>query len=352
MYKAIRFYKSLIFSCLVFAVSWTSSAQTFCLELAEVSNDGTNLVVGIYIQGSVAFDLGSSNFQFSYNANALTNPIRGTNYLGPPTYQVPTVTTPATGEASFNLELGVEDFGTTMLATPDWSLVGEVSFTITDPGNIGSLAWSYNRGSTQTVVFLDNEATQIFATDVNCLLGLLIALPIDLLTFDGKKVKESVELYWTAASEVNNKGYEIEKSRNGKNWENIGFIEGAGTTQLKQSYNFTDVRPYPGDNYYRLRQIDFNGQVNVPGKIVQVHFAESNRISLFPNPSSDKIFLTHSNQFPIHRIQLFDQQGRMVKEQQGSISSIDVGALVPGTYLLKMESGQKTFFEKVLVLRE
>ena len=85
-------------------------------------------------------------------------------------------------------------------------------------------------------------------------------IPVELLSFNGFVVDNIVKLEWYTATEINNKGFEIERSLNEKtNWQKIGFVEGNGTTTDKKSYSFVDKSISIGTYFYRLKQIDFDG---------------------------------------------------------------------------------------------
>ena len=86
----------------------------------------------------------------------------------------------------------------------------------------------------------------------------LNVLPVDLTFFDGRLLDNSIILNWKTETEENNKGFEIEKSKNGKEWEKIAFIEGNGTTIINQNYSYIDYLIYNDLNYYRLKQIDYS----------------------------------------------------------------------------------------------
>jgi len=156
----------------------TSFAQTFCLQMTEVSNDGTNLVLDITMSGDAAFALGSSNLQFSGTPGAYGPATFVSSPFGMATgYFTPTVTQPLPDENSFNLELAFPGTGIVIPADPATTLIGQITLPILDPALAANgLTWSYNGMTTETVAFLDDEATQIFATDPTCLEGYVPAV--------------------------------------------------------------------------------------------------------------------------------------------------------------------------------
>lgn len=101
-----------------------------------------------------------------------------------------------------------------------------------------------------------------FAGD-NCTWGFTgtgIILPIELKSFTGYHNGHDVELEWITSSEYNNDYFTIQRTPDGKVFEDIAIVDGAGTTQEQQFYSFVDRSPYKGTSYYRLKQTDFDGK--------------------------------------------------------------------------------------------
>lgn len=90
------------------------------------------------------------------------------------------------------------------------------------------------------------------------------ALPIELVYFQGYKTSCGVNyLMWETATEMNNDRFEIERSIDGINFEKIATIKGAGNSTSNKKYNFVDTEPKQELNYYRLRQVDYDGKSEV-----------------------------------------------------------------------------------------
>jgi hypothetical protein len=85
------------------------------------------------------------------------------------------------------------------------------------------------------------------------------ALPITLISFNGKEDKGKVRLNWQTASEINNDYFIIDKSANGIYWSELRRVSGAGNSTSTLTYEEYDIAPNPGVNYYRLTQVDFDG---------------------------------------------------------------------------------------------
>ena len=144
------------------------------------------------------------------------------------------------------------------------------------------------------------------STATNCVTSILpmttilaascTVLPIELLNFSGKQAKSDVKLTWTTASERDNKGFELERSSDGKTFAAIGFVKGQGTTTQQHTYDFTDSPPqyFGGIVYYRLRQINFDGTASL-SKTLSFTLGKATDWQVFPNPTKTDVAI-QSNQ--------------------------------------------------------
>jgi hypothetical protein len=110
-------------------------------------------------------------------------------------------------------------------------------------------------------------------------------LPVELNSFGATVNGSSVVLNWQTASEINNRGFEIERKSLNTNWENIGFVEGTGNSTSAMSYSYTDEN-LTGTSYkYRLKQIDFDGTFNYSNEVeVDLNVKDFNLYQNYPNP--------------------------------------------------------------------
>jgi streptogramin lyase len=170
-------------------------------------------------------------------------------------------------------------------------------------------------------------------------------LPVELLSFSGKNREGSNFLTWETASEVNNKGFEVERRQaTGDSWDNIGFK----TANNKAStYQFTDNSPLT-TSYYRLRQIDNDGTETYSKIVSVVQTGKGKGLAVYPNPVSSLLTIeviarneaTEGASFQI--LNLLGQQVLTGKTAQ----RIDVSALPQGTYILKVGAEQAKFIKK------
>jgi hypothetical protein len=114
--------------------------------------------------------------------------------------------------------------------------------------------------------------------------GSNIPLPVELIKFEVEKIGEQSLLKWETVSEINNEGFYIQRSSNGIDFENINWTKGAGNSSTLQTYEFIDITPFVGLNYYRIAQEDFDGTINY-SNIKNILFKPKFNVVLSPNPS-------------------------------------------------------------------
>lgn len=112
------------------------------------------------------------------------------------------------------------------------------------------------------------------------------ALPVTLINFKAIIQSTRVHLHWSTAVEKNNRGYDVERSADGRHWSALGFVPGSGNTTTRRDYSFTDENPYAGINYYRLKQMDTDGKFEYSPMVVADVRATAQQFEVFPNPST------------------------------------------------------------------
>ncbi|MEL6670506.1 MAG: T9SS type A sorting domain-containing protein, partial [Bacteroidota bacterium] len=172
------------------------------------------------------------------------------------------------------------------------------------------------------------------------------ALPVEVLFFMAVEVDQGVELAWATSAELNNEGFIVLHSVDGTNWRNIGFVNGNGNTSENSSYLFEHVDPSLGDNYYRLRQMDFDGQWSDSEiRIVQYGgLPEGFALTVYPNPSADFAYIDLPSQHLAGEVIVSNQAGQVVmrsviSENQSRLT-LDLLPYAAGTYVITIELGQ------------
>jgi len=167
-------------------------------------------------------------------------------------------------------------------------------------------------------------------------------LPIELLSFDARAIPEGVELFWRTASETENDFFSIERADDGLVFREIGRLPGAGTTLLNQEYLFVDENPLPGTNYYRLRQVDFNGQFSYSPLRSVVFSGSAPSFSALPNPASDRLMLRWDPPAGAGGLlRIFRMTGEQVYQTRLAEGSnhyeADLSRLSPGLYFVEIQ---------------
>jgi hypothetical protein len=184
-------------------------------------------------------------------------------------------------------------------------------------------------------------------------------LPVEYLNFTVTKENDDADLQWTTANEQNNKGFEIQRSSAQSGWEPIGFVPGVGNSQTSVTYNFTDYNLQPGTYFYRLRQIDLDGNSHI-SKVLQINFPEKLVLELkqnHPNPfsatSTIDIVIPKSGRVVVT---LYDQTGRPVHllldefktpgTYQINVNRLELSS---GVYYYNMDALGKTIVRKMII---
>ncbi|MCO6494461.1 MAG: T9SS type A sorting domain-containing protein [Bacteroidetes bacterium] len=158
-------------------------------------------------------------------------------------------------------------------------------------------------------------------------------LPVHYLNETIVGTTNSIVYYWTTSSEENNSHFEVEKSTDGVFWQKIGTVEGCGNCE-GNSYVFEDKYPINRYNFYRLKQIDFNGNFHYGSTHKYYWDGNANIISLFPNPFNDRLHISGISQ---PHIKVLSVLGNTVFERNKS-EEIDLAELPPGVYFVEIYS--------------
>lgn len=188
-----------------------------------------------------------------------------------------------------------------------------------------------------------------------------ISLPVEYLRFDANRQNESILVEWVTESEINNDYFLIQKSINGTEFETIGKIDGAGNSTTQLEYDFIDRQPFEGYNYYRLKQVDYDGKFKW-SNVVAVKFENKNLgLSIYPNPAQtiDDIYLDVYNlKSDMIRIQIMDAKGVLMDEMNSSITNkqlkMNLGAwsrsqYQSGYYFVRLIDGDESILKSFLI---
>ena len=173
------------------------------------------------------------------------------------------------------------------------------------------------------------------------------ALPISSLSFRGERLGEKNVLVWTTQTEHNSRGFELQRSPEGNNFRKLDFVEsktsnGNSTTALTYQYN--DMKPFAGNSYYRLKQLDKDGRFSY-SSVVLLKGSAVTRLQLsllYPNPAKSELhmILTSPSNSKIN-FTVTDVAGRPVIKQTTRLISgdnnlqLNIAKLSSGSHIIK-----------------
>jgi hypothetical protein len=185
------------------------------------------------------------------------------------------------------------------------------------------------------------------AQDVSDMDPLFSILPVELVKFRFQKIGYTNRLLWTTAAEINNDFFLMERSANGKDFKEIGKIEGNGNSNKTIDYNFIDEDPMFGANYYRLKQVDLDGKYEY-SDIIKAENSHS-RINIYPTTSSDYITIITDEQQEASVV-VFNEIAQIVKDMTISemTTRIDISNLPNGMYFVQVNAQSGKEIKKII----
>jgi hypothetical protein len=180
-------------------------------------------------------------------------------------------------------------------------------------------------------------------------------LPVELIHFSARARGREVLLEWATASERNSDFFAVERSGDGTRFTEIGRVAGAGNSTELKEYDFVDERPAAGVNYYRLRQVDFDGAYEYsPVRVVDMGRPTDFGATVFPNPASESFTLAFRQELSVRgRAMLFNSMGRQIAayDLPAGIAefNIPVVNLPAGTYVVRVTAGRESWAVRVVV---
>jgi hypothetical protein len=214
-------------------------------------------------------------------------------------------------------------------ATSLWDNFGGINFLGGHTQSLGDFTSSANISFSERIITLGST-------------NLANPLPVELTSFTASMTEFNTALLkWSTESETNNDRFEIERSQDGAEFEYLGQVKGAGTTNKAHNYSLIDENPLPGVSYYRLRQVDLDGAFSYS----QIRRIENNgtgavveKFVAFPNP----VNLSRSNIVHFNRtvnVILYNNLNRPVR-QYNQVDRFDATGLATGLYIIRTSGGE------------
>jgi Secretion system C-terminal sorting domain len=257
---------------------------------------------------------------------------------------------------TFDYQIGAT---VTSLTAGSWTNVAGLTFTSPSSINSGQLTppQSSNLGTTinlnipvgQEIMLRwvdDNASANDHGLSIDNFTISSVVLPIQLTSLDCISKPKSNLLTFSTATETNNAHFSIERSSDGRIFTEIGTVRGAGNSTTEQRYTYTDERPLQGINYYRLKQVDFDGQFSY-SPVRSVVFGRKGSVTVSPSPASDRVVIVLDEAAAENGDwQVFDAAGRVVQsgawQAENERLDLDVATFPEGMYTFRLTAGQQT----------
>ncbi len=183
------------------------------------------------------------------------------------------------------------------------------------------------------------------------------SLPVTWLSFNAVKNENSVELKWITASEYNNNFFNVERSKDGNNFEDIAKIKASGNSSNTNEYLFVDQKPYKGISYYRIKQTDLNGKYTY-SQTLSVNFEGLEIIELYPNPTSNSLNLQINSPADTYiYISIYNTSGQNVLSEKSFVKkglvmlSYNISSLNPMIYFLKAVTEDNKYSNEITFIK-
>lgn len=175
-----------------------------------------------------------------------------------------------------------------------------------------------------------------------------LPLPVTLISFSATLTEGASQLAWQTTEEINASHFEVQRSSNAKQWQRIGEVKTDGESNTLRSYDFIDIQPYQGDNYYRLKMVDQDGSFTYSSIQHLVLGRPAGIATLYPNPSSDHIYIQTTGK--VKTIALTDLNGKTLYTGQYPAAGISLKSFAVGLYVVKIQYMDGTVsFHKAMV---
>lgn len=176
-------------------------------------------------------------------------------------------------------------------------------------------------------------------------------LPVELTHFQATPQGNTTHLTWRTLSETNSDHFQVERSGDGRSFQSFGEVEAAGFSTSAVHYQFTDTAPLPGYNYYRLRQVDFDGSYSF-SHIVTVDFRPYEGVAVYPTIVTSTLYVRFAAPPTEPALAfLYDTMGRLHLKSdippESDLHEMPLAALPSGVYFLKVQWGQKAMTFRV-----
>jgi Secretion system C-terminal sorting domain len=316
-----------------------SGTSRLLLGVNHTSNNSTDASVSLTMTFSSAvcgltfsiyeIDRGGASAPYSYvDEVALTATADGGGSV------TPTITPSVYASVTGSVITGIGSDGTSSPGAPT---------TITYSGCVKTLTITYRTGANAQ----PNPSIQLVSIgDMNW----NDPMPVNLLFFQTESQQTGVSLAWRTSEETNNSHFDVEHSTNAQSFEAIGRVGGQGNSDALNNYTFTHDSPRLGINYYRLKQVDFDGKFEY-SRIESVYFDGSGSFRVYPNPTSDRLTVELPKDTEVSKLELLDIVGRSLR-QFNSREEVSLRSVPVGQYWLRVQTTNGLVLKQMVLKQE
>jgi len=176
-----------------------------------------------------------------------------------------------------------------------------------------------------------------------------IPLPVTLLSFTAVRAGDNALLQWSTTDAATLSSFMIEKSTDGVHFATLDSVAASANGNTINTYQYTDTHLVSGINYYRLREVNQDGQYTW-SPVRTVNGSAAGGITIYPNPVQDgNLYI--SSTVNIREIRLVDVSGKTIlqMETQGYLNTLPVGAIARGIYFVTVYTDTGNSVQKILI---
>lgn len=176
-----------------------------------------------------------------------------------------------------------------------------------------------------------------------------VDLPVNLIEFSASENENSVLLLWSTSFETNSSHFVIQRSRDSRQWNDLGVVEAKGESKDMFRYQWKDMDSFKGISYYRLKMTDKDGSYEYsPIRSIDRKSIGAELI-IYPNPVQDRVYLDVDIS-KVTKVEMIDMVGKSVFSKKNPYSTLFVDKLPPATYLLKVHFNDGTITTRKVII--
>jgi hypothetical protein len=269
-----------------------------------------------------------------------------------------------------------QNFSLTSMKLYDWGYTNVITIETYDNGvKKGSVDFTPDPSYTPTEVSQSDLLTPSVFTNIdevrffpksfsifnlslnNIQLKLAGTLPVTFTSITATRQDRHIKVQWKVENETGIEKYELQRSSDGKSFQTLTTKDAINGAIPGASYDWTDLNPLPGNNFYRVKSFDRSGVEKFSTIVKAISGKELASLSVYPNPSTGGLAYLQLNHFSAgtYQLQLINSEGKVVLGKDVSIpsgnssQSVDLSRFPKGVYLIRLTMpGQKTF-EKTII---